>query len=267
MSCSLIKKRKFKGFTLVELVVISIIAMLLAILMPAMNKARDTGRSVVCKSNMRTLGLSEILFAQENNGKIAWTRYDSVNEISNGSSTIYWAAQLWATYNKVKIPGYMQKRKPYVTPKWLMCPAVTQFIYATTAIDWPTQTVWADVPYGTNLSKDAWLQSICYSRNSYGQMIGWGAKPSNSPQGRLDQIDQPSRQANIADGMYMTFSPYPASCDLYINGSINTDTWFTTRYRHMGKEGINVLLWDGHVESVRKSISQHFSISVKAFSR
>jgi len=43
-----------RGFTLVELlVVISIIAVLVAILLPALNKARAAGKAVVCMTNMQ----------------------------------------------------------------------------------------------------------------------------------------------------------------------------------------------------------------------
>jgi prepilin-type N-terminal cleavage/methylation domain-containing protein/prepilin-type processing-associated H-X9-DG protein len=59
--------KKNKGFTLVELlVVISIIAILLAILMPSMKKAQEQARFVVCKSNFKTYGLAFAMYLQAN---------------------------------------------------------------------------------------------------------------------------------------------------------------------------------------------------------
>jgi competence protein ComGC len=53
------------------LVVVSIIALLLAILLPALNKARDTARTVACMSNLRQLGLSFKFYAEDHNDYIA----------------------------------------------------------------------------------------------------------------------------------------------------------------------------------------------------
>ncbi len=64
-------KVKDKAFTLVELlVVISIIAMLLAVLVPALSAARERARTIVCSSNLKNYGLALHMYAQANNDKV-----------------------------------------------------------------------------------------------------------------------------------------------------------------------------------------------------
>lgn len=74
-----------KGFTLVELlVVIAIIALLLAVIIPVLGTAREQGRSVVCQTNMKELGLSWLMYAQNNNNNNqlcgAFTYNDNYNK-------------------------------------------------------------------------------------------------------------------------------------------------------------------------------------------
>jgi prepilin-type N-terminal cleavage/methylation domain-containing protein len=63
--------RPGKGFTLIELlVVISIIALLIAILLPALAKAKDVARQIVCGANMKQMGLAALNYVADNRGQL-----------------------------------------------------------------------------------------------------------------------------------------------------------------------------------------------------
>ncbi len=73
--------RNRNAFTLIELlVVIAIISLLVSILIPSLQKARELSRSVVCSTNLRALSTGIHMYAQENSDKlpIMWKdAYDS----------------------------------------------------------------------------------------------------------------------------------------------------------------------------------------------
>ena len=100
---------KRKGFTLIELlVVIAIIAVLMAILMPALNRVKEQGKRAACLSNLRQLGLTWILYADENDDKIINGEADEGNDGTAVMPTSgHHAYEQWWTGDDCAA-GYMQ---------------------------------------------------------------------------------------------------------------------------------------------------------------
>ncbi|NQT02498.1 MAG: prepilin-type N-terminal cleavage/methylation domain-containing protein [Planctomycetes bacterium] len=102
------------GFTLIELlVVIAIIAVLMAILMPSLNRAREQGKRAVCLSNLKQLALAWIMYADENDDKIvngeAYNGGDGRAPVPSASDARHGGEQWWTGDDCAS--GYMQGEK------------------------------------------------------------------------------------------------------------------------------------------------------------
>jgi prepilin-type N-terminal cleavage/methylation domain-containing protein/prepilin-type processing-associated H-X9-DG protein len=86
-----------RGFTLVELlVVIGIIAVLIGLLLPALNKAREQSKRTTCLANLRTLGQAMILYANDSRDRLPNANppatvndYNATNNVLVGLATKY----------------------------------------------------------------------------------------------------------------------------------------------------------------------------------
>ena len=79
---------KRRGFTLIELlVVIAIVALLMGILMPALNRVREMGKRTMCMSNLRQLCTAWMLYADENDQHICIATPGSQGWVGSTSST------------------------------------------------------------------------------------------------------------------------------------------------------------------------------------
>ena len=101
------KSRQIFGFTLIELlVVIAIIGLLAAMLLPALNSAREKGRRVACAANLHQIGLAILSYASDYGNHTPTPDYNWDKSVS--SRNISW--------------NYMLVDRGYATPKIFTCP-------------------------------------------------------------------------------------------------------------------------------------------------
>src|SRR5215475_2662517 len=122
MSIRLHRPRR-SGFTLIELlVVIAIIAILAAMLLPALAKAKENGRKTYCISNLHQMGFGLLMFADDNGGLIP-----------RGNEPFWY--QLLAPYLGVRDTNSFKKVRVYICPSYpdkrqLLCYVVSSWQFS-----------------------------------------------------------------------------------------------------------------------------------------
>jgi len=106
-----------RAFTLVELlVVIGIIALLIAILLPSLNRAREASYTVKCMSNLRQIGMAFQMYTQDNKGKFPTSARGSIKSPYLDEDWIYWQPGRDVTQSRiVKYLGHF-KQDVFICP-------------------------------------------------------------------------------------------------------------------------------------------------------
>ncbi len=159
-------RNKGRGFTLIELlVVIAIIALLMGILMPALQRVRKQARVTACLANLNQWGLMFAMYCNENDGNFFTGEMNGTR--SGMGSGEFWR-EVMRTYTKS------------FTKKMWLCPQAVKPLPAggIPRGDW-SYTAWqtsGDVgSYGLN----GWILNIKASIQSGNRSNGWGRTPAD----------------------------------------------------------------------------------------
>jgi prepilin-type N-terminal cleavage/methylation domain-containing protein len=108
------------AFTLIELlVVIAIIAILAALLLPALASAKERGKRIHCANNLHQIGIALVLYYGDNNEKLPPCQWDDMQTGGDDQTYNAYDGGLTATY--VKNLGYLFESKAVSNAKILYC--------------------------------------------------------------------------------------------------------------------------------------------------
>ena len=182
-------QRKRSNFTLIELLIVTaIIAILAGMLMPALNKARETAQTIYCTNNQKQIGMAFLTYAYSQKDwmpLMAWheTRYSTYDFPDAATSAFFWV-KVASDYMGGKFKKYMITS----AGKQFICPAGPDDIWSVTYND--TVTTVSNYRYANACG---WFYANHATEYGFANKTNYGGR-------RLSRNKTPTRTAVLEDG-------------------------------------------------------------------